>query len=67
MYVKGHLLAVCAPVLIAEAVCVFAIQVGCEGVVAGRDSALLDLVVVVRVGDLWSRILSAVAHTPPKS
>jgi hypothetical protein len=52
MYIERNLLAVCAPVLIAEAVCVFTIQVGCEGVVARRNSALLDLVVVVWVGDL---------------
>ena len=51
--VEGDLLAVCAPVLVAEAVCVFPITFGLEGMVAGGDGFRVVLVVVAGVLDLW--------------
>lgn len=47
--VERNLLGVCSPVLITEAVCVFAVGVGSEGVVAGTDTPLVDLVATARV------------------
>lgn len=50
--VEGDLLAVGAPVLVAEAVGVFAVKLGGKGVVAVGDGLLVDFVLAGRVGDL---------------
>lgn len=50
--VEGDLLAGRAPVLVAEAVGVFAVVPGLEGVVAVGGGLLVDLVLAVGVGDL---------------
>ena len=52
MYIEGHLFTVGRPVLIAEAVEIFAIRLSLERVVAGRDRGHLRLVSVGRVCDL---------------
>lgn len=52
--VERDLLAVGAPVLVAEAVGVFAVMEGGIGVVAVGDGALVDFVLAARVGDLFS-------------
>jgi hypothetical protein len=52
MHVERHLFAVCAPVFVAEAICVFPIPLGLKRVVAGGDRFRLMLVVVVGVLDL---------------
>jgi hypothetical protein len=50
--VEGDLLAVCAPVLVAEAVCVFPITFGLEGIVAGGNGFRVVFVIVAGVLDL---------------
>lgn len=52
VHVEGHFFAVGRPVLVAEAVRVFPVRRGGEGVVAGRHGALVHLVRVARVLDL---------------
>lgn len=44
MNVERHLLGVGAPVLVAEAVRVFAVAMGSEGMVARGDASLIDFV-----------------------
>lgn len=44
MHIERDLLRVRAPVLVVEAVCVFAVFFGVEGVVAGGHAAFVDLV-----------------------
>ena len=44
MHVERNLLRVRTPVLVVEAVCVFAVFFGVEGVVAGGHAAFVDLV-----------------------
>jgi hypothetical protein len=44
VHVEADFLCVRAPVLVVEAICVFAVLGRREGVVAGRDAALVDLV-----------------------
>jgi hypothetical protein len=57
--VERDLLGVGAPVLVAEAVGVFAVVLGSEGVVAVGDGLLVGLVLAVGVGDLSrSKIIS---------
>lgn len=53
--VEDNLLGVGDPVLIAEAVRVFAVAVGCEGMIAGRDASLVDFVATAGVQDLGRR------------
>ena len=43
MNIEGHLLSVCGPLLVAEAVCVFSVVLGDERVVAGRNGSLIGL------------------------
>ena len=50
--IEANFFGVGGPVLIAEAVGVSAVGLGIEGVVAGADGALVDLVVARRVLDL---------------
>jgi hypothetical protein len=52
VHVEGHLLGVGAPVLVVEAVCVFAVLLSVECVVAGGHAAFVDLVVVMGCFDL---------------
>lgn len=58
--VERDLLAVGAPVLVAEAVGVFAVMEGGIGVVAVGDGALVDFVLAARVGDLSQLVSHAV-------
>lgn len=51
--VERNLLAVGTPVLVAEAVRVLAILLGCEGVVAGRHGLVVELITVRGVDDLY--------------
>jgi hypothetical protein len=50
--VEGDLLGVGTPVLISEAVYVFAIMLSRERIIAVRDTLLVCLVLTSRVGDL---------------
>jgi hypothetical protein len=52
MDVEGNLLGVGAPMLVTEAVDVFAIMLGSEGVVTVGDTLLVRLVLTRRIGDL---------------
>lgn len=52
MNVEGNFLRVRRPMLVAEAVCIFAVQGRGEGVVAGGDRSLVDLVRVHRILNL---------------
>jgi len=54
MDIKRDFLGRRAPMVVAEAVEVFAVVLGIEGVVARRDAAFVDLVGIVGVLDLWS-------------
>lgn len=54
MNIKRDFLSRRAPMVVAEAVEVFAVVLGVEGVVARRDAAFVDLVGIVGVLDLWS-------------
>ena len=53
MHIERDLLRVRAPVLVVEAVCVFAVFFGVEGVVAGGYAAFVDLVASRGRLDLW--------------
>ncbi len=52
MHIERNFLARCRPVLVAEAVDVFAVVLGFEAVVAGGDGAFIDLVAACGVLDL---------------
>jgi hypothetical protein len=56
MDVEGDFLAVCAPVLVAEAVGVFAVVLGGKGVVAVGDGLLVDFVLARGVCDLSKEV-----------
>jgi len=52
MHIERNLLARSRPMLVAEAVDVFAVVLGFEAMVAGRDGAFIDLVAACRVLNL---------------
>ena len=52
--IKGDLLGVCGPLLVAEAVCVLSVVLGDEGVVAGRNGSLIGFEASNWVVDLGS-------------
>lgn len=56
VHVKGHLLSIGTPVLVAEAIGVLSIILGDKGVIAVGDGLLVGLVLALRVGDLSRRI-----------
>ena len=52
MHIERNLLTRCRPVLITEAVDVFAVVFGLKAVIAGGDGELVDFVAVRRILDL---------------
>lgn len=61
VHIERHLLRVCGPVLVAEAVHVSAVLVGGEGMVAGGNAAFEDLVRALRILYLPSTVNDEVA------
>ena len=54
MNIEGDFFACCGPVFVAETVCVPAVGLSVEGVIARADGALVDLIVACRVLDLMA-------------